>query len=208
MSHTMRTTTLAALLLGSFLAATSCRTVERRPLPPPGPPVPSAPEPANPPSPHPEQRAAPPEGATADPSFLAVVYRWANGRREPDGEATALLMNLLSTNRLAAWRVDKPPADLPPGIIEGAQAIAASAKGGDHPADVLIYGELTPGAANQLYLVAVDMKSGRQIDNFGNLLPAGDGLQKLTYRTLEDLLRSVYAYRHAAATAPPPPPAR
>src|ERR1041385_781498 len=81
MSHTMRTTTLAALLLGSFLAATSCRTVERRPLPPPGPPAPPAPEPANPPSPHREQRAAPPEGATADPSFLAVVYRWDTARR-------------------------------------------------------------------------------------------------------------------------------
>jgi len=111
------------------------------------------------------------------------------GKRELDGESTAFLVTLLERNGLEATAARKLPASLPPTIIEAARSYAAANAGA---AQVILYGEIRQEAQDaQVRLAAVDGATGKDIDNFGNLVRPASALRSVLQMTAEQLLRSV-----------------
>jgi hypothetical protein len=208
----MRLYSFALLFFSISLA--SCCYERRRPLPPPGPPVP-APPPAAEPAPAPPQRVWGAGTARAQyppPAFGVQVLRAGEGgRREIDGESVAFLVNLLGHNGLSAKPAGQAPADLPATIIEAARADAAARAKAGTAGDVFLHGEIAPGSEGKLQvrLAAVDPKRGADIDNVGFEGPPAD-IQKVLQQSLEKLLPLVEKYwmdpaNHAPPAGTPPP---
>jgi hypothetical protein len=124
----------------------------------------------------------------APPAFAVAVFKIGDdGRREPAAETTAFLVNLLVRNGLVAQAAPPVAGDLPESIVEAALA-------GARVGDVHIHGEVrTLGRETQVRLVAVDVKKGKQIDNFGNQ-GASENVPAVIQKTAEELLRSVETY--------------
>jgi hypothetical protein len=146
---------------------------------------------------------------STEPIFAVSVVRPREGRREPDAETTSLVLGLFTEARLTAWSAALPPADLPAGLIEAARAAATAHTAAGGAGDVFIFGEFAPGTASiEFRLVAVDLRSGTEIDNAGNAAPSSVDLLDLFRKTLEEVLGSVSAWKRGfePGSVPPPPP--
>jgi hypothetical protein len=183
--------TFSAPLLA--VLAASCSS-ERNPLPPPVQPVP-------PPEiviqPEPQEASRPPRKSPGKPippppEFVVIMVRLAENRRDYDAIQTTHLVNLLLGNRFSVRKTEELPAELPPNLVEAAVQTASAQKRSGAPG-VFIFGEIKPGIPADVRMVAVDMGTGKEIDNCGNQGPPGV-MDEIIRRTLGNLLGDVQEY--------------
>jgi hypothetical protein len=186
----MRAIAFLALLIE--LACTSCSSPPKEhTLPPPGPPIPAPPVPAA--GPPPPQMVMAPHPSLSRKRFGVIFVRASGNRREVDGESTVRVVNTLGQNGLGARKAPGVPADLPAKLLEAAQAAAEAFTKSGGAAEVFIYGEITSGKEAQVRIAAVDMRTRKVIDNFGNQGPPAL-LADIIHKTLEETVNSVDAY--------------
>ena len=173
-----------------FLAA-SC-VAPPKPLPPPGPPTP-APPPAVAPKAEVAHQDAQGRPGVRPPTFVVAILRIENGRRSVDGARAVTLVNLLARNGLMARKAQDLSPDLPESLMEAAKTAAAAADRAGGPGQVFILGDVRPGKDVEVRLAAVDLRTGKVIDNFGNKGPQGHE-EEILRKTADELLRSVEAY--------------
>ena len=127
------------------------------------------------------------------PTFVVAILRIENGRRSVDGARAVTLVNLLARNGLMARKAQDLSPDLPESLLEAAKAAAAAAALAGGPGQVFILGDVRPGKDVEVRLAAVDLRTGKIIDNFGNKGSQGHE-EEILRKTADELLRSVEAY--------------
>ncbi len=188
-------------LVALALLSASC-VIERRPLPPPGPPIPAPPPPAGSPAPPQSVRSTHPP--LVGKRFVVVFLRAEGDRREIDDVNSTSVVNLLAWNGIVSRKASRLPTELPARLLDAARATAEAYSKSGEGGDVFLLGEVKPGKDVQVRIAAVDLRTGKVIDNFGNQGPP-ERSDEVVRRTLEETLSSVESH-FGPAEAPPPPP--
>ena len=187
----MRATALLTLLLEITCSSCSSGPQTSGDLKPPPPLAP--PPPAGAAAPAPPQMIMTPHPSLSRKRFGVTFIRVEGNRRTADDETAVRVVNTLAQNGLGARKAPGVPADLPPKLLEAAQASAEAFTKSGGAAEVFVYGEITPAKEVQVRIAAVDMRTRKVIDNFGNQGPPAL-LADIVHKTLEETVNSVDGY--------------